>query len=158
MSVHHNLDPYPIPKESQPLYVNEPWLIDPSREPELKKDVENYKQPEAADDNVRIYVPLDLNHDAILRRLDYVIGKYGEASEANEFYFSGEVDKILSQLEIYDQKRFIKNLPKDGSKHSTDGKKLAADIITKLEEIEDAGAETFPFELIDELKAEYLGE
>lgn len=155
MSTHHNLDPYPIPNEAQPLYVNEPWLIDPSREPELKKDVENYKQPEAAADNVRIYVPLDLNHDAVLRRLDYVINKYGEASEANEFYFSGEVGKVISLLEIYDQYRFIKDPPKDGSRHSTDGKKLVTDIIARLEAIEDAGAETFPFEMIEELKTEY---
>ena len=25
---HHRLDPYPIPKERTPLYVNEPWLAD----------------------------------------------------------------------------------------------------------------------------------
>ena len=24
---HHQLDPYPIPKEKKPLYINEPWLL-----------------------------------------------------------------------------------------------------------------------------------
>lgn len=28
---HHILDPYPIPKEKAPLYVNEPWLVDKTR-------------------------------------------------------------------------------------------------------------------------------
>lgn len=27
---HHSLDPYPIPKDKKPLYINEPWLIDKS--------------------------------------------------------------------------------------------------------------------------------
>ena len=41
---HHRLDPYPIPKERTPLYVNEPWLADktllelpPNREPDKKE-------------------------------------------------------------------------------------------------------------------------
>ena len=87
---HHTIDPYPIPEKS-PIYINEPWLIDASREPQLKKAEEKFRQPEESGDNVRVYVPLDLNHDAILRRLDYVINKYGEAGEDNEFYFSQEV-------------------------------------------------------------------
>ncbi len=41
-----NFDPYPIPKDEQPLYVNEPWLIDPSKIPQLKADIEKYKQPD----------------------------------------------------------------------------------------------------------------
>ena len=27
---HHNLDAHPIPKDSKPLFINEPWMIDPS--------------------------------------------------------------------------------------------------------------------------------
>ena len=41
----HSLDPYPIPKDVNPLYINEPWLADktlleypPHVEPEDKKD------------------------------------------------------------------------------------------------------------------------
>lgn len=152
---HHTIDAYPIPEKSH-IYINEPWLIDVSKEPQLKKDVEKFRQPDDCEDNVRVYLPMDLNHDAILRRLDYVINKFEEASEANEFRFEEEVGQVISQFEIYDQIRYIRNMPKDSSKHSADVVKLAQDIITRLEGIEDAGAEMFPFELIEELKAEYL--
>lgn len=30
MSEHHKLDPYPVPKDKDVLYINEPWLIDKS--------------------------------------------------------------------------------------------------------------------------------
>lgn len=46
---------------------------------------------------------MDLNKDAILRRLDNIIGLYGEAREDNEIEFSIDVGMIISQLEIYDQ-------------------------------------------------------
>ena len=72
MRQHHQLDPYPIPKDKSPLYINEPWLVD--------KTVLEYpmgKIPEGKDDNVRIYIPLDLNKEAILRRLNSIIYHYG---------------------------------------------------------------------------------
>ena len=37
-------------------------------------------------------------------------------------------------------------------------KKLVAEIVSRLENIPDGGAESFPFELIDELKEEYLSD
>lgn len=49
---HHSLDPYPIPKEKSPLYINEPWLIDPSRGEFMPGD----RGAEAQDDNVRVYI------------------------------------------------------------------------------------------------------
>ena len=42
-------------------------------------------------DNVRVYLPLDLNAEAILRRLRYVIYRYGEVNEANESNYSADV-------------------------------------------------------------------
>ena len=59
--IHHSLEPYPEPKEKSPLYVNEPRLIDKSlfEFPELAR-------PVADEDNVRIYVPLDISRDLIL--------------------------------------------------------------------------------------------
>lgn len=42
-------------------------------------------------DNVRIYIPMDLNREAILRRLDRVIAHYGETTEENEMDFSVDV-------------------------------------------------------------------
>lgn len=73
---HHTLDPYPLPKEKGPLYINEPWIVDKSL---LEYSIK--REPDEEKDNIRIYVPIDLNKEAILRRLDYVIASYGEATE-----------------------------------------------------------------------------
>ena len=50
-----------------------------------------WAEPEEDEDNVRIYVPMDLSKDAILRRLDRLIAIYGEANEKNETEFNGTV-------------------------------------------------------------------
>ena len=54
---HHSLDPYPIPKDKKPLYINEPWLIDKSlleyphhREPDEKADNPNTEISTQADE------------------------------------------------------------------------------------------------------------
>lgn len=147
---HHRLDPYPIPKDKTPLCINEPCLIDkslleypPRREPDDKKD------------NVRIYVPMDLNREAILRRLDRVIAHYGEANEENECEFSIDVGMIVSQLEIYDQVWYVRHMPHEG-KHSSEAIALAKEFVARLEEIPDGCAECFPFDLIGELKKEFF--
>ena len=75
---HHRLDQYPIPKDKTPLYVNEPWLVDRSL---LLYSPD--REPEDEGDNIRIYIPMDLNRNAILRRLDIVIAHYEEANERN---------------------------------------------------------------------------
>ena len=147
---HHSLDPYPEPKDKSPLYINEPWLIDKSL-----LEYPRHREPDEKEDNIRIYVPMDLNKDAILRRLDNIIGLYGEAREDNEIEFSIDVGMIISQLEIYDQIWFVRHMPKKGE-HSREAKELVTEIIARLEDIPDGCAECFPFELIDELKQEYL--
>ena len=106
-------------------------------------------------DNVRIYVPLDLSSDLILRRLEHVILRYGEANEENESNFSADVDAIISQIEIYDQVWYIRHMPENG-RHSTEAIELVEEIISRLEGISDGCAEYFPFETIKELKTEYL--
>lgn len=149
---HHRLDPYPIPKDKTPLCINEPWLID--------KSLLEYplcREPDEKEDNIRIYVPMDLNRDAILRRLDRVIVHYGEATEENEMEFSVDVEMVISQVEIYDQVWFVRHMP-DKGKHSIEAKELVRDIIAKLKEIPDGCAECFPFDTIDELKREYLSD
>ena len=149
---HHTLDPYPVPKDKNALFVNEPWIIDDSLYFERSEDYK--REPEAEKDNIRIYVPIDLNHKAILRRLRAVINRYEEANEDNEFAFSADVQKLISQLEIYDQVWYVRHMPKKGD-HSAEARALAADFVKLLEEIPDGCAETFPFEMIDELKEEY---
>ena len=80
--MHHTLDTKPVPEKV--LYINEPDLADASI---------NYygcgnQKEESQADHIRVYVPLDLNADDILRRLRFLVCRYGEANERNEFYFS----------------------------------------------------------------------
>ena len=150
---HHSLDPYPIPKEKSPLYINEPWLIDTSRGEFMPGD----RGPEAQDDNVRVYIPLDLNREAILRRLNIIIEHYGEANERNEFDFQTDVETLISQIEIYDQIWYGRHMSKEGD-HSKEAIALVEDFVERLEEILDGCAEMFPFETIDTLREEYLTE
>ena len=149
---HHRLDPYPIPKDKTPLCINEPWLIDKSL-----LEYPPRREPDEKEDNVRVYVPMDLNRSAILRRLDRVIAHYEEATEENEMEFSIDVDMIISQLEIYDQVWFVRHMP-DKGEHSMEAKELVRDIIARLKEIPVSCAECFPFGTIDELEREYLSD
>ncbi len=147
---HHILDPYPIPKDKGALFINEPWLADKT----LTGNCTDIA-PEKKSDNVRIYVPIDLNKEAILRRLDRIIYQYGEANEDNEFEFGIDVDMLISQIEIYDQVWSVRHTPDEGD-HSAEAKELVREFIAKLKEIPDGCAECFPFETIDELREEYL--
>lgn len=118
MSLHHALDVEPVSEKA--LYVHESDLADPSQAdvPVASKaqgkpldrrerlQLELRSQPE---DNVRVYIPLDINEDAILRRLHHIFWKYGEVSEANEAPFRSEVETLVSQVEIYDQVWFVRD-------------------------------------------------
>lgn len=148
---HHTLDVYPIPKDKAPLYINEPWLIDRS----LLEISNGNAEPEQEEDNIRVYIPLDINKNAILRRLDTMIIHYGEANEKNELDFSIDVDMLVSQIEIYDQIWYVRHMPENGE-HSQEAVDLVREFIARLEEIPDGCAEIFPFELIDTLREEYL--
>ncbi len=152
--IHHSLDVYPIPKEKAPMYINEPWLIDDSL---IWENHGHSKEPEAEEDNIRVYLPVDLNKKAILRRLSAVIEKYGETNEKNEFDFRQDVNRLIWQIEIYDQIWYVRHMPKQGD-HSEEAKQLVRDFISQLEQIPDGCAEQFPFDTIDELKEEYLEE
>ena len=159
MVVHHLLDPWPIPKD-RGLYINEPWLLDPSLlgSCEDKETMDRLKQPDASADNVRIYLPMDLNAKAIIRRLDAVIAFFGVATEKNEFDYGDAVDQIIWQLEIYDWVHYLRNISSSTQKHSAEGLALVKTIIERLAKIPDGCAEHFPFELIEELRQDYLKE
>ena len=82
----------------------------------------------------------------------------GNPNDMNEMEFSCEVGKIISQLEIYDQvwvARDLKNAVRIEERiHSTKGIELTKKIINVL--MEDEGcAECFPYDVVDELKAEF---
>lgn len=150
---HHNIDVHPIPRDKTPRFINEPWLIDPSIVGEYISD--RTADPEPESDNIRIFVPMDLNAEAILRRLRYVIARYKEADERSESDFRQEVLQIYSQIEIYDQIWYVRHMPKGDEEHSAEAKRLIERFVKELEEIPDGCAETFPFDMIDELREEY---
>ncbi len=149
----HTLDPYPIPKDKTPLYINEPGLIDRTVSDEFSRGTPD----EIKEDNVRVYIPMDLNREAILRRLDHVIARYEEANEDNEWRFQSDVEQIIAQIEIYDQIWYVRHMPAEG-KHSAEAIELVKEFIARLEDIPDGCAECFPFEMIEGLSAEYLDE
>ena len=145
---HHILDITSVP--SSVTYVNEPSLVDIH-----SPDFDN------TPDNIRIYVPIDINQDAILRRLRDLISKYGEANEGNESDFSCDVGQLVSQIEIYDQIWIVREMEQSlvnskGRRHSLRTRKLVTAFVKALEEIPDGCAECFPFEMIDNLRGEYL--
>ena len=90
---HHNLDIYPNPRDKSPLYINEPWIIDETADMRIT-------DPDSAADNIRVYVPPDLNKEAILRRLRDIKSKYGGVDWRNETSISVEVALLIHQIEI----------------------------------------------------------
>ncbi|SCZ82058.1 hypothetical protein [Acidaminobacter hydrogenoformans] len=145
------MDYYPIPKDKTPLYINEPWLIDES----ILENLPRTSEPESQEDNIRVYIPLDINKRAILRRLKMTIVHYGEVNEKNESDFQMDVETLISQVEIYDQVWFVRHMPTEGV-HSREAIELVKEVISLLEQIPDGCAETFPFAMIDSLINEYI--
>ena len=150
MSNYHNLDPHPFPEDEGTLFVNEPTIVDGSI-PVFLEGADT-----VAVDNVRVYVPIDLNRAAILRRLQHVMCRYGEANESNEMCFEGDVEQLIVQIEIYDQIHYVRNMP-EGGRHSVEAVSLVEEFVERLEKIPDGCAECFPFEMIERLRVEYLG-
>lgn len=151
----HKIDVYPEPREETPRFINEPWLID--------KYLYDYgprnREPDHQEDNIRIYVPLDLNRDAILKRLQSIISRYKESNEENEADFRTDVDMLIEQIAIYDRIWYIRTMAESDKQstkqHSIKGRELASAFIEMLGNIPDGCAECFPDETIDELKREY---
>ena len=147
----HRLDVHPNPRDKAPLYINEPWIIDKSL-----LDAQDFdREPGPAKDNVRVYIPLDLNSRAILWRLNEIVMRYGESNEENESDFGAEVMLLIAQIEIYDQVWSARHMPPKGE-HSREAVELVRGFVSQLEEIPDGCSEIFPFNVIDELKQEYL--
>ena len=86
--MHHKLDIHPVPEEV--LYINELSLAE-NVPYETKQDMEKAVTGKCVrdsgilpDDNVRIYVPMDLNADIIMWQLYSLFGSLGHPSESNE--------------------------------------------------------------------------
>ena len=160
----HKLDIKPIPEDV--LYVNELNLAD-SVQYEMKIDMEKALTGKCKkeggilpNDNVRIYVPIDLNADAIMYRLHLLFVTMDYPTEDNESAYCFAVGRIISQLEIYDQvcvtRNFEESVQKElgGVRHSREGIELARRIAEYLEE-NDGTAECFPWDEIEELRKEF---
>ena len=159
MSDHHPLDVWPLPRDQKPMFINEPWLVDESIYFNSTKQMMAAREPEDEEDNRRVYIPLDLNKSAFLRRLDYVLSKYPDITWENESNVSSDVRAILSQIEIYDQLWFVREEKFDTDEngmicgHSRHAADVIKDFISKLETVDTC--EDFPHDIIDELKKEY---
>jgi len=152
----HKLDIKPNPDET-PLFINDPRFADESISFFGRKE-------ESQPDHIRVYVPLDLSKNDILRRLRCIINKYGAASEDNEMNFSFEVSRLVRQIEVYDQIWLVRDndyRPDSNGMlggHSRKAAELVKEFIEELRGIEDDCAECFPFDLIRDLTKEYLTE
>ena len=160
----HKLDIHPVPEEV--LYINELSLAE-NVPYETKQDMEKAVTGKCVrdsgilpDDNVRIYVPMDLNADIIMWQLYSLFGSLGYPSASNESVYSSAVRKIISQLEIYDQVWSARNVGETvqkedgGVRHSRKGIESAGKIVKFLED-NDGSAECFPYDEIEELKNEF---
>lgn len=160
----HKLDYKPIPEDV--LYINELDLAD-TLPYQTKMDMERAETGKSEreggilpNDNVRIYVPIDLNSDFIMWRLHAIFVSLDYPTEDNESAYSYAVRRIISQLEIYDQvcvtRNFEESIQKElgGVRHSREGIELAGRIVEYLED-NDGTAECFPWEEIGELRNEF---
>ncbi len=163
--MHHDLDIRPVPEKV--LYVNDPIMGTIAEPYDTIDDYEMAKTGKTEteggvlpDDNIRIYVPMDLNGSIIMRELHMLYGILGSPDDYNEVDFAVLTDKVIQKLEIYDQvwvARDVKNtvrMEKTGLLHSKRGIALAQEIIDFLEEDEGC-AVIFPYETIDRLKEEW---
>lgn len=151
----HKLDIHPVPEEV--LYINELSLAENvpyETRDDMKKAATGMIEKEGGilpDDNVRIYVPMDLNADIIMWQLYSLFGSLGYPTESNESVYSSAVRKIISQLEIYDQVWSARNVGETvqkedgGVRHSRQGIELAGKIVKYLED-NDGSAERFPYD------------
>lgn len=159
--MHHKLDIHPIPEDV--LYVNELPLAGnvPYETKDMMEKAITGKCKKVGgilpDDNVRIYVPMDLNADIIMWRLYALQNLLGSPTEKNESAYSSGVSMVISQLEIYDQVWVTRKMDEaiqredGGVRHSRQGIELAKQIVKCLEDNEGT-AECFPYDEVEELR------
>ena len=164
--MHHRLDIQPVPEKV--IYINELNFLSPDlygTDDECKRALTGKKQSEGGilpEDNVRIYVPMDLNEDYIMYRLHILETALGDSDESNESWYLSGVQQLMDQLEVYDQVWVARDLlhalqKSSGEKyHSQKGINLAMKIVGCLEaEAENSVAESYPFEIIEMIKEEF---
>lgn len=150
---YHKLDVCAIPQTEEPVFINEPWLIDSTKSQYSLRN----RNPELQGDNIRVYVPLDLNKVAILRRLKKIVMQYGILTEKNETLFRTDVELLISQVEIYDQ-MICQRQQNEDNEHSDEAVEIVKRFVECLNNITIENAKLFPWETIDYLEEEYLGQ
>ena len=155
--MHHNLDIHPIPENV--LYINDLRFASAACEPQCSCEALTDEHSGEAKDNVRVYVPMDLKAENILYQLRSLFEMLGSPSWENESAYTLETGKIIAQLEIYDQVwaargHHDKASNEPGVIHSREGIDLARKIVAYLED-KDGTADSFPYDLIDDLRREF---
>ena len=118
----------------------------------LDRSIGELEHKETYPHNLKVYGALDINPEAILRRLDHVLWKFKEVGELNEMQVSSEVCAIIEQMELYD--RYWSN-ERNLSGHCPEVVELAQKIVSMLDSFPNTGTELFPSEEIEYLVKEY---
>ncbi|MCD7981463.1 MAG: hypothetical protein LUF32_03970 [Clostridiales bacterium] len=92
--------------------------------------------------------------------MDQIGIRNGYLTERNELSYVSEMQRIIAQLEIYDQAWYVREKDYADSPeekhHSRHAKKLVEEMLDILEYWEESStAECFPIDQIDELEKEY---
>lgn len=161
----HKLDVKPIPEDV--IYINELDFLLPDvycdRE-ELEQAATGLTEKDGGilpDDNVRIYVPLDLNADSIIAQLEQLYEELGSPTEDNELVYLSGVGRIIRELEIYDQVMTVRDLSNavqkepGGVYHSKKGIALAKRMVD-IFNADEGTAEMYPYIQIEQLTEEFL--
>ena len=106
-------------------------------------------------DMIRVYVPLDISPDLITWRLYEVYELLGRPSENNEYLYRYEIDRLITQLEIYDRIMMEQGNPVNLiTGHTVKATEIAELMINKLLE-DDGTAELFPYNMVDIIKEKF---
>lgn len=131
------------------------WKEDYLKLLEGKKISEGGLLPE---DNVRIYVPIDISQEMILSKLSSLFCELGEVTWRNEMDYSVQVSTLITLLQLYDQLLIEQgNFPvvQTGetlhSKLAIETAKQMCDILIRNE----GTGDTFPYDEIGELSKKY---
>lgn len=166
--MHHKIDVHPIP--DSPIYINDLSIATTYNPYELKQQAEIAVTGKTVskggilpEDNIRVYVPLDINEEHIIGELHSVYDRLGAVSEDSEYAYSSAVRRIITKLEIYDQIHTVRdmknavNMAETGEVGKFHSRKAIA-VVKKMVEIMEGSegtAECFPYEIVEELKAEF---
>lgn len=131
------------------------WKEDYVKLLEGKKISEGGLLPE---DNVRIYVPMDINQEQILFKLESIFDELGELTWRTESDYAVRVWQLMTLLKVYDQSLIAQGSFPTVQTGETVHSKLAIETAKKMCRIlirNEGTGDTFPYDEIAELSQEY---